>query len=43
MELVFTAGKIVEILLDELYEGDSCLISMPYELVYELGKSDLWD
>ena len=43
MDMNFTAEKIVEILHDELREGDSCLVSMPYELVYELGKLDLWD
>lgn len=43
MDMNFTVEKIVEILLDELREGDSCLVSMPYELIYELGKSDLWD
>lgn len=43
MDINFTAEKIVEILYDELREGDSCLVSMPYELVYELGKLDLWD
>ena len=43
MDINFTTEKIVEILLDELREGDSCLVSMPYELIYELGKLDLWD
>ena len=43
MEINFTAEKIIEMLLDELREGDSCLVSMPYELTYELGTLELRD